>query len=59
MFSPLELIQVIQSCAVLTLVLNVVALWKQERVKPMTKAQRAEANPTFREAWSDYANGGT
>jgi BCD family chlorophyll transporter-like MFS transporter len=57
-FTPLELIQVIQSCAVLTLVLNVTALWKQERVKPMTKAERAEANPTFREAWADYANGG-
>lgn len=39
--------------------LNVIALWKQERVKPMTKAQRAEVNPTFAEAWADYANGGT
>ncbi|MEJ6389965.1 PucC family protein [Gymnodinialimonas ulvae] len=58
-FTPLELIQVIQSCAVLTLVLNVAALWKQERVQPMTKAQRAEASPTFREAWADYANGGS
>jgi BCD family chlorophyll transporter-like MFS transporter len=59
-FTPFELIQVIQSCAVLTLVLNVTALWKQERVKPMTKAQRAAENsPTFREAWADYANGGT
>jgi BCD family chlorophyll transporter-like MFS transporter len=39
-FTPLELIQVIQGCAVLTVVLNVTALWKQERVRPMTKAQR-------------------
>ncbi len=58
-FTPLELIQVIQSCAVLTLVLNVAALWKQETVRPMSKAERAVAGPTFREAWADYANGGT
>ena len=58
-FTPLELIQVIQSCAVLTLILNITALWKQERITPMTKAQRAEPNPTFREAWADYASGGS
>lgn len=58
-FTPLELIQVIQSCAVLTLVLNVTALWKQERITPMTKAERAEPSPTFREAWADYASGGS
>jgi BCD family chlorophyll transporter-like MFS transporter len=51
---------VVQATAVITVVLNVTALWKQERVKPMTKAQRdAEHTPTFREAWSDYAAGGT
>jgi MFS family permease len=48
-FTPLELIQVIQGCAVLTVVLNVTALWKQERVRPMTKAEReapkARASP--------------
>ncbi|MEJ6393259.1 PucC family protein [Gymnodinialimonas sp. 2305UL16-5] len=58
-FTPLELIQVIQGAAVVTIVLNVIALWKQERVKPMSKAERAEATPTFRDAWSDYASGGT
>jgi BCD family chlorophyll transporter-like MFS transporter len=57
-FTPLELIQVIQSCAVLTLILNVTALWKQERMLPMSKADRAEPSPTFKQAWSDYSNGG-
>lgn len=58
-FTPLELIQVIQTCAVLTVVLNVTALWKQERITPMTKAERDEPSPTFKEAWADYASGGT
>jgi BCD family chlorophyll transporter-like MFS transporter len=58
-FTPLELIQVIQGCAVLTVVLNVTALWKQERVRPMTKAEREEESPSFADAWADYASGGT
>jgi BCD family chlorophyll transporter-like MFS transporter len=59
-FTPLELIQVIQGTAVVTVVLNVIALWKQERVVPKTKAQReAEHTPTFKEAWADYMSGGT
>jgi BCD family chlorophyll transporter-like MFS transporter len=58
-FTPLELIQVIQGCAVLTVVLNVTALWKQERVRPMTKAQREAPSPSFSDAWADYSNGGT
>jgi BCD family chlorophyll transporter-like MFS transporter len=58
-FTPLELIQVIQGCAVLTVVLNVTALWKQERVRPMTKAEREEESPSFSDAWADYASGGT
>jgi BCD family chlorophyll transporter-like MFS transporter len=58
-FTPLELIQVIQGCAVVTVVLNVIALWKQETVKPMSKAERAEEGPSFKDAWADYASGGT
>ncbi len=58
-FTPLELIQVIQGAAVLTVILNVTALWKQERVKPMSKAEREADSPTFSDAWSDYTNGGT
>lgn len=59
-FTPIELIQVIQGTAVVTVILNVIALWKQETVKPMSRAQReAEETPSFRDAWADYAGGGT
>src|SRR6056297_136949 len=57
-YSALRLVQVVQGTAVVTLLLNLIALWKQEKVKPMTKAERAEASPTFRDAWNDLAAGG-
>jgi BCD family chlorophyll transporter-like MFS transporter len=40
-------------------VLNVTALWKQERVRPMTKARARGAAPELPDAWADYASGGT
>ncbi len=52
-FSQLRLIQVVQGTAVVTLVLNVIALWKQERMNPMTRAEREAAKPTFSDAWRD------
>jgi len=57
-FSELRLIQVVQGSAVLTLALNLVALWKQESVRPMDAAERAAPRPAFRDAWADYASGG-
>jgi BCD family chlorophyll transporter-like MFS transporter len=57
-YSALRLVQVVQGTAVVTLLLNLIALWKQEKVSPMTKAQREEAGPTFRDAWADLARGG-
>jgi BCD family chlorophyll transporter-like MFS transporter len=57
-YSALRLVQVVQGTAVVTLLLNLIALWKQEKVKPMTKAQREEASPSFRDAWNDLASGG-
>ena len=57
-YSALRLVQVVQGTAVVTLLLNLIALWKQERVVPMTKAQREAPGPTFREAWNDLASGG-
>lgn len=57
-FSELRLIQVIQGTAVATIVLNVVALWKQEKMAPMTRAERAAPRPAFRTAWADFAKGG-
>ena len=58
-FSELRLVQVVQGAAVVTLVLNVTALWKQERVSPMSKEEREAPKPRFREAWADFAAGGT
>ena len=57
-FSDLLLIQVVQGCAVATLVLNIIALWRQERIKPMTRAEREAPKPSFKDAWSDYISGG-
>jgi len=57
-FNPLQLIQVVQGTAVITIVLNLIALWKQERLSPMTKAERDEPRPSFRDAWRDLTNGG-
>ena len=57
-FSSLRLIQVVQGTAVATLLLNLVALWKQERVRPMSREERAAPKPAFRDAWRDFAQGG-
>ncbi len=52
-FSALRLVQVVQGAAVVTIVLNVIALWKQEKVTPMSKAERAAPRPLFSDAWND------
>jgi BCD family chlorophyll transporter-like MFS transporter len=57
-FSQLRLIRVVQSCAAMTLVLNLVALWRQERVRPMSREERATKRPSFRDAWADFSGGG-
>jgi MFS transporter, BCD family, chlorophyll transporter len=57
-YSDLRLIRVVQGAALATLVLNVIALWKQERVRPMSREEREAPRPKFREAWDDYARGG-
>jgi len=58
-FSGVLLISVVQGCAVVTIVLNVIALWKQERVKPMSKEEREAPQPSFKDAWKDLTEGGT
>ncbi len=57
-YSDLRLIRVVQGAALATLIINVIALWKQERVRPMTREEREAPRPKFREAWDDYARGG-
>jgi MFS transporter, BCD family, chlorophyll transporter len=56
-FSPKRLIQVIQGVALLTFIVNVAALWKQEARDPARTAA-AEDPPAFREAWEEFIGGG-
>ncbi|MCH2093885.1 MAG: PucC family protein [Rhodobacteraceae bacterium] len=58
-FSETRLVQVVQGAALATLLLNLVALWKQERMRPTTKAERATPRPKFAEAWADLMAGGS
>ncbi|MEM8823271.1 MAG: MFS transporter, partial [Pseudomonadota bacterium] len=58
-FDGVLLIQVVQGTAVATLVLNVIALWKQEYPRPMSKEERAAPAPIFADAWADLSRGGT
>ncbi|MFQ6546636.1 MFS transporter [Aestuariibius sp. 2305UL40-4] len=58
-FSQLRLIQVVQGAAVVVIILNVVALWKQERLAPMSREEREAPRPDFRETWASFAAGDT
>jgi MFS transporter, BCD family, chlorophyll transporter len=52
-FSRTRLIQVIQGAAVLTMVLNVIALWKQEpRNRALTAPEKQ--HPPFAEVWASF-----
>jgi BCD family chlorophyll transporter-like MFS transporter len=59
-FSQIKLIQVIQGAAVITVVLNVVALWKQEARDPERAAasRHPQARPSFRNSWRRFLQGG-
>ena len=52
-FDPITLVRVVQGCGAATLVLNLIALWKQEKVRPMSAAEIAAPRPKFREALAD------
>jgi len=54
-FSPARLIQVLQAAAVLTLVLNTTALWKQEGRHRRGQARRED--PSFLESWAAFTSG--
>ncbi len=58
-FTEKRLIQVVQGAAMLTVFLNVIALWKQEARDPNRKpakrgAAAAEQTPDFRTAWKSF-----
>jgi MFS transporter, BCD family, chlorophyll transporter len=53
-FSPGRLVQVIQGCAVVTIALNAIALWKQEPLRRRVPGEVAERETSFAEAWASY-----
>lgn len=50
-FSPVRLIQVIQGSAALTMIANVLAMWKQEGRDPARTMKGAEGKPDFMTSW--------
>ena len=50
-FTPTRLVRVVQGAAVLTMVLNIIALWKQE-ARNRSVTDRAEPRPSFAQAWA-------
>jgi BCD family chlorophyll transporter-like MFS transporter len=55
-FSYLRLVQVVQGSAVVTIVLNMVALWKQEPRQPRGARAPDEAQPSFGETWCGFSS---
>jgi BCD family chlorophyll transporter-like MFS transporter len=54
-FTEVRLIQVVQGTALATMVLNVVALWKQEARDP-SRTALDRVQPTFQQAWADFSD---
>lgn len=55
-FTPGRLIQVIQGAAVVTIVLNILAMWKQE-VRDPSKTRHDREEPSFLESWQTFTSG--
>jgi BCD family chlorophyll transporter-like MFS transporter len=53
-FTPLRLIQVVQGSAAVTMVVNVIALWKQEARDPARTMKGADGVPDFRTSWRQF-----
>lgn len=56
-FSPGRLVRVIQSVALLTLVINVIAVWKQEPRRRRSDHDERTPDPSFLEAWRAFCDG--
>jgi MFS transporter, BCD family, chlorophyll transporter len=56
-FTPGRLVQVVQGSAVITIGLNILALWKQEARNPAKTAASLE-RPTFQQSWESFSRGG-
>jgi len=56
-FTPARLVQVIQGSALATMILNTLALWKQESRNPRRGAALPKTKPSFRESWVNFSHG--
>lgn len=56
-FGQIKLIQVIQGAAAVTMVLNLIALWKQEARDP-SRTAFDRPRPSFRGSWREFSRGG-
>ncbi|MFP4518430.1 MAG: BCD family MFS transporter [Oceanicaulis sp.] len=56
-FSQLALIRVVQGAAALTMVLNLIALWRQEARAPERTRPQPD-RPAFKDAWAAFMRGG-
>lgn len=56
-FDPVRLIGVVQGAAVVSIVMNMRALWKQE-AQDFALTAPGRPRPPFRQAWADFARGG-
>ncbi|PWK62571.1 PucC family protein [Roseicyclus mahoneyensis] len=57
-YTPGRLIRVVQGAAVVTVALNLIALWKQEP-RDRARANRVETHPEFIDAWRLFVRGRT
>ncbi len=57
-FTPGRLVQVIQGAAVATIVLNAVALWKQEGRNRGLMLRPLQEAPSFQQSWAQFIAGG-
>jgi BCD family chlorophyll transporter-like MFS transporter len=57
-FSPGRLVKVIQTAALATMALNVIAVWKQEPRCRRRGALPPGPDPSFRDAWQQFCRGG-
>jgi BCD family chlorophyll transporter-like MFS transporter len=55
-FTAGRLVQVIQTCALVTMILNTIAMWKQETRNP-GRYRDPTPDPSFAEAWGTYIKG--
>ena len=56
-FTPGRLVQVIQGAGVMTILLNGIAVWKQEARGSARLRHAAAPDPTFQESWANFMSG--